>query len=370
MSTIKVMLAGDVMTGRGIDQILRHPSDPTLYESFAKSANDYVRLAEEKADGPIPRQVSFDYIWGDALKALEAEAPDARIVNLETAVTRADRPAPKGINYRMNPRNIPCITAAGIDCCILANNHVLDWGREGLAETLAVLGSAGIGVAGAGATVDAATAPAIVPLREGSRLLVYAFACPSSGVPHDWAAGTDRSGVNFLAEPSEAAVGEIAGRIRRNRRTGDIVICSLHWGPNWGYDISSRDRAYAHGLIERAGVDAVYGHSSHHPKPVEVHAGKLILYGCGDLLNDYEGIGNHEPYRDDLTLIYLVSIDSDTRRLAELKMIPFHIRSFRLNQAGTGEVEWLRATMDRECRRFGRGVTIAADGNLRLSDRT
>ena len=60
--------------------------------------------------------------------------PDARIINLETSITRSEDYAPKGINYRMSPENADCLRAAGIDCCVLANNHVLDWGRRGLLE--------------------------------------------------------------------------------------------------------------------------------------------------------------------------------------------------------------------------------------------
>ena len=76
---------------------LPFPADPRIYESFMKSANSYVQLAEQ-ANGPIRRPVDFDYIWGDALPELNNRKPDARIINLETAVTRSASPAPKGIN--------------------------------------------------------------------------------------------------------------------------------------------------------------------------------------------------------------------------------------------------------------------------------
>jgi ribonuclease BN (tRNA processing enzyme) len=65
--------------------------------------------------------------------------PDARIINLETAVTRSNDLAYKGINYRVSPENAACLAAFKIDSCVLANNHVLDWGRSGLRETLATL---------------------------------------------------------------------------------------------------------------------------------------------------------------------------------------------------------------------------------------
>ena len=123
------------MLGRGIDQIMRCPSDPTLYESYVTSALGYVELAE-RANGPIPRKCSFDYVWGQALGDLDAARPAARIINLETSITTSMSPAPKGINYKMHPGNVSCLKAAKVDCCVLANNHVLDWGREGLLETL------------------------------------------------------------------------------------------------------------------------------------------------------------------------------------------------------------------------------------------
>ena len=148
--TITLFLCGDVMTGRGIDQILPNPVHPQIYEAYMTSARGYVKLAE-KVNGPIPKPVDFPYIWGDALEELQLTNPDARIINLETAVTtRSELWAGKGVNYRMHPRNIPCITAAKIDCCVLANNHVLDWGYAGLTETLTTLASANLKAAGAG----------------------------------------------------------------------------------------------------------------------------------------------------------------------------------------------------------------------------
>ena len=117
MNSIKLFLCGDVMTGRGIDQILASPSEPQMHESYMESALDYVMLAEH-ASGPIPRAVAPSYIWGDALAEFERFRPDRRIINLETAVTRSGDWLPKGINYRMNPANVACLTAASIDCCV------------------------------------------------------------------------------------------------------------------------------------------------------------------------------------------------------------------------------------------------------------
>ena len=73
-------------------------------------------------------------------KIFEREEPQAKIINLETAITRSDTHwQSKDVHYKMNPQNIPCLTMAGIDCCALANNHTLDWGISGLLDTLDTL---------------------------------------------------------------------------------------------------------------------------------------------------------------------------------------------------------------------------------------
>jgi poly-gamma-glutamate synthesis protein (capsule biosynthesis protein) len=140
---MKIFLCGDVMLGRGIDQVLPEPCPPRLYEDYMHSAVGYLDLAE-KANGPIPRPVDFAYVWGAALEELSRAKPRARIINLETTITRSESYEPKGINYRMSPENAGSLASASIDCCVLANNHVLDWGLAGLRDTLARLHELGI----------------------------------------------------------------------------------------------------------------------------------------------------------------------------------------------------------------------------------
>jgi poly-gamma-glutamate synthesis protein (capsule biosynthesis protein) len=352
------------MTGRGIDQVLPHPSKPRIYESYMKSARGYVELAE-RAHGPIRRPVDFAYIWGEALAELEARSPDLRVINLETSVTTSDEAAPKGIHYRMHPANVPCLRAAGIDCCVLANNHVMDWGAAGLLETLDTLQGTGLATAGAGRDLTEADRPAVLEVPGKGRVLVFAFGHSSSGVPRDWAASKGRPGVSVLSDLSSHTAKRVAERVRRWRRAGDVVVASIHWGSNWGYSIPRPHRVFAHRLIDLGAADVVHGHSSHHPRPMEVHEGRLILYGCGDFLNDYEGISGHEEYRSDLVLAYYVTLDREGR-LVRLEMTPFRTRQFRLERASRRDAVWVRATLDREGRKLGTRVELAHDGTLVL----
>jgi len=358
----KLFLCGDVMTGRGIDQILAAPCDPALEEPWVKDARDYVALAEG-AHGPIPRGAGAAYVWGEALAILCAERPDARIVNLETAVTTSPERAAKGINYRMSPANAACLAAARIDCCVLANNHVLDWGAPGLEETLDTLHGAGIRTAGAGRSAAEAAAPAILDAPPGGRVLVFAYGLASSGVPAAWAAGERRPGVSWLPDLTAASADGVARHVLDMKRAGDIAIVSLHWGPNWGYDVAREQRAFAHRLVAAGAADLVHGHSSHHPGALEVHRGRLILYACGDFINDYEGIEGHESFRPDLTLMYLPTLDDSSGALRELEMRPMRLRRFRLERAAEDDAEWLAGTLRRVS---GMNLERASDNRLRL----
>lgn len=361
---LTLFLSGDVMTGRGIDQILPHSVDPRLYEPWVLDARTYVRLAEER-NGPIPRDVPYDYVWGDALDELARIRPDLRIINLETAVTTSDDHWPhKAIHYRMHPANVPVLTAAGIDACVLGNNHVMDWGRDGLEETLEALRVAGLHAPGAGVDDQAAVAPAELETGSG-RLLVFSYGSPTAGVPPKWRASGDEPGVSLLPELGAPGARVIIEDVRAHRREGDRVVVSIHWGGNWGYAVPPEQRELAHQLVDAGAADVVHGHSSHHPKGIEVYRGGPILYGAGDFLNDYEGIPGHEQFRGDLTLMYFPGLDA-SGSLTSLEMVPMRIRRFRLERASEEEAAWLAATVDRESRGFGARVERIAEGRLAL----
>jgi poly-gamma-glutamate capsule biosynthesis protein CapA/YwtB (metallophosphatase superfamily) len=363
---LTLFLSGDVMLGRGVDQILAHPGDPRLYERMVRDARTYVDLAVQ-VNGPIPQPVDWSWPWGEALQLLKAAGCDARIINLETSITTSDDYAKgKAVHYRMNPANIEAVAAVRPDVCVLANNHVLDFGPSGLLQTLDALSAAGLRSAGAGRYLDEAQAPAIVPIPQtGGRLLIFAFGSPSSGIPYGWTAAEDRLGVYVVNPLTNAAADELCHRVGEVRQPGDVTIVSAHWGSNWGYRVDSEQVRFAHRLID-GGVDLVHGHSSHHPRPLEVYRKKLILYGCGDLVDDYEGISGHEEYRDDLRLLYLPRLDRTTGELAELKMAPLQARQMRLQRASSRDAEWLRKTLDKVSRRFGSRIDLGPDGLLAL----
>jgi poly-gamma-glutamate synthesis protein (capsule biosynthesis protein) len=364
--TLTLFLCGDVMTGRGIDQVLPHPSDPTIHESYMKSALGYVQLAED-ANGPIPKPVDFDYIWGDALEVLEQVSPDLRIINLETSITTSDDYWPqKSILYRMHPGNIPCLTAAGIDCCVLGNNHVMDWGYRGLLETMESLRNAGIQAPGVGLNIDKALEPAIFGTADTGRVLVFSAGSESSGVMPGWAATKRGAGIYRITKFSDSEAYKIGARIRAATQPGDIAVMSLHWGGNWGYEVDESRQAFARLLIDKGGVDVVHGHSSHHVRGVEIYRNRPIIYGCGDFVNDYEGIERYEEFRGDLSLMYFPTLDRRSGELLNLEMTPMRIKRFRIQHASAEEATWLAETLDRESARLGARVGLTPGQKLRV----
>ncbi|MGC1183137.1 CapA family protein [Legionella sp.] len=333
-SPLRIFLSGDVMTGRGIDQILTHPTEPKIYESYIQDARDYVFLAE-RINGKIPRFIHGDYLWNDALKELDRRQPDVSLINLETSVTSDGIPClSKGIQYRMHPENIDAITAARINVCSLANNHILDWGINGFCETLETLNKERIAHAGAGQNIQQAQAPGILSTPKiAGKILIFSMGTSTSGIPKDWGATATQAGVWLLNDLGTQTIKQIKKTIECYKQPGDFCIISIHWGGNWVDQIPLHHQTFAHELIDTIGVNLIHGHSSHHPIGIELYKDTPILYGCGDLINDYEGITNYKEFHNNLSLMYFLEFDIPDLKFKQLELISFERKKFKLNYA-------------------------------------
>jgi poly-gamma-glutamate synthesis protein (capsule biosynthesis protein) len=197
-------------------------------------------------------------------------------------------------------------------------------------------------------------------------VLIFAYATGTCGVPPSWAARDDRPGINLLPDLSDQAVAWVKKDVAAIKQPGDVALVSIHWGGNWGYAITPKERHLAHRLIDEAAVDVIHGHSSHHAKGIEVYQDRLILYGCGDFLNDYEGIGGHEIYRGDLSLMYLPTFSPSTGRLVEMRLFPMQIRRFQTIHAAAEDSKWLLQVLNREGEQLGTRLLPAGDGSFVL----
>jgi poly-gamma-glutamate synthesis protein (capsule biosynthesis protein) len=173
--------------------------------------------------------------------------------------------------------------------------------------------------------------------------------------------------VNRLPNLSERSADALCRHIAAWRRDGDIVVVSIHWGGNWGFDVPAEQRAFARTVIARGGVSVVHGHSSHHAKAVERHRDGLILYGSGDFLTDYEGIGTSGGYRDDLVLLVLPEIAVADGGVRACTLAPFQLRRMQLTRPSAGDRRWLADALARESAPFGTAVETTNIGHLAVT---
>jgi poly-gamma-glutamate synthesis protein (capsule biosynthesis protein) len=163
-----------------------------------------------------------------------------------------------------------------------------------------------------------------------------------------------------LDDLDRVAADRVIGHLLASSSPGDIRVVSIHWGSNWGYDVPRSQRTFAHRLID-GGVHVVVGHSSHHVRPVELRGGGLVLHGCGDLVNDYEGIGGYEEFRGELRALHVATLDAGSGRVEELHLVPFRSRRLRLERATAEQTRWLARALDAACRGLGTRVEVVGD---------
>jgi len=104
-------------------------------------------------------------------------------------------------------------------------------------------------------------------------------------------------------------------------------------------------------------------------KAIDVFKGRLILYGCGDFLTDYEGISGYEMFRGDLALMYLVELDPDSGELIAARLVPMQMRRFRLEHASPSDAKWLCNLLNKLGERFGTAVRLEEEHSLSLKSR-
>lgn len=322
-----ITLLGDIMLGRLIDQLLPYHVDECEEAKHAASfRKSYKHLQDYDTESP----------WGNSLDFLRKS--DLVLGNLETAATTCAKKWPnKVFNYRMHPANVACLKAAKIAYVSLANNHTLDFCREGLHETIEVLESSGIAYAGAGRTVEEATRPGI--LRLNPSLTASGETQPEHEIhlfsysdhPDDWKSVPEFNLIRYDSASKAKLKEQLTKDYTKVPSTPALKIVSVHWGPNYSWNPDEDIRALAHFLIDSCGVDLIQGHSSHHVQGAEVYKGKLIIYGCGDFVDDY---AVNPQFRNDLSAawnVHVVGLSDGRAVLKRLEIFPNRISKFQAN---------------------------------------
>jgi len=318
---VRILLAGDVMLGRLVNQALKH-KDP-------------------------------DYVWGDTLPLFRAA--DVRICNLECVLSDRGRPwsvPPKVFHFRSDAKNVSVLAAAGIDVVSLANNHVLDYEYVALLEMLDILERAAIRYSGAGRNRNEARRPAVLD-RNGKRVAVIA----ATDNEPSWEAAAELPGTFYTPiDTSDHRAAELIALVSETARHATVLIVSLHWGPNWGYDPPREHVLFARTLID-AGAAIVFGHSPHVFRGVEIYKGKPILYSAGDFIDDY---AVDEVERNDESFVF--TIDVEDRSVSEIALYPTLISAFQARRADPGMGRQIAAKMQALCGGLGTRSSWSAAG--------
>ncbi len=318
---------------------------------------------------------SYEYPWGNLLPLLNKT--DLNLINLETTLTSSINAVPKVFNFKSDPENVESLKRAKIDVVTLANNHILDFGIEGLEDTLQALGKAGIQHVGAGLNIEEAKKPVIMDIKNTTiGIIGYTDNEPT------WKATATKPGTNYVYIGDHSTAGgpqpnglppglltkfelkkhnfsdlkyrEVIREIIKLKRKVDILIFTIHWGPNMVQHPTIAFQRFARVAID-AGVDILHGHSAHVFQGIEIYKNKVIFYDAGDFIDDYYVTPS---LRNDRSFLFLVEVNKEG--IKGIQLVPVLISRMQVNKAKGKDYVKSMAMMKSLSRAFG--TTIAEKG--------
>src|SRR5919204_4000278 len=318
-------LLGDVMLGRAVAEALRTTAPAEL--------------------------------WGEELRAICASL-DLVVCNLECCISDRSEPTRripgKPFFFRAPALAVEALSAIGVRAVSLANNHALDYEEGALADTIDLLGRAGIAPSGAGLGPQAARRPAVVDA--GGRRI--GLACVSDHPP-EYAAVPGRYGIahaDLHRGPPAWLVEEISGL----RERCDAVIAFPHWGPNMTAAPARWQRQTA-ARLQDAGADLVAGHSAHVFHGVASWNGRLALPDLGDALDDYRV----DPVlRNDLGLLAIWRPGAGP---GELELVALRLDFCRTDLARGDDAGWIAARLADASAKLGTGIERLDEALFRVA---
>ena len=267
-------------------------------------------------------------------------AADVAMVNLETAVTERGSPADKEFTFRAPETAFDALSEGGVDVATLANNHGVDFGREGLDDTLTAAAEAGpsaFPLVGVGGDAETAYQPWTTTVR-GQRLAVFgATQVLDAHLIGPWSATDSQAGIALAKDPTR-----LVEAIQGARRQADTVVVYLHWGAESMTCPTDRQRSLAQALKD-AGADIIVGSHAHRLQGAGRLGDSLVAYGLGNFVF-YAASG---PATDSGVLTVSVT----GRRIDDYRWEPARIESGVPNPIGADEADDARADWDslRDC---------------------
>jgi poly-gamma-glutamate capsule biosynthesis protein CapA/YwtB (metallophosphatase superfamily) len=309
------------------------------------------RSVNERWAGEDPTEV-----WGSTLPRLREL--DGLLANLECCISEGGERWPgKTYYFRADPSfAVPALKRAGASFASLANNHILDFGESALRDTRRYLEDADVSHAGAGLDRDTALDPAVF---EAGGLTVAAFGLTDQFSAYgamENEAGTAFTRLDGAVPSTRKLIEDVIGRAQEN--DPDLVVASLHWGPNWETEPDTTQEGFARWLVDK-GVDVVHGHSAHVLQGVEVYQGRPIIYDAGDFVDDYVSYVDRQGVRNKRSALFELVVSDGA--LDELRVVPIHIQDETATLADGETVEWVRETVSERSDPYD--TTVERDGD-------
>jgi poly-gamma-glutamate capsule biosynthesis protein CapA/YwtB (metallophosphatase superfamily) len=276
-STTTILFTGDIMLSRGVmSEVKKHGDDPTFPFVFIASTTRVADILVGNLESPI-----------------------------STRGTDQGNPYP----FRADPMIIPGLQFAGFDVLTLANNHILDWGREALSDTVSRLNDASIRVSGAGRNESEANTPAIVQSK-GMTFAIFSY--------------TNLNSKSFFATGNSAGTSrfderEIVTAVQNAKKEGKVVIVSMHWGDEYRSRANVAQQKLGKTFID-AGADIVVGHHPHVAEEVERYGNGWIAYSLGNFIFD-------QNFSEETNKGLLLEATVTRGRVTGVRLVPIRINT-------------------------------------------
>jgi poly-gamma-glutamate capsule biosynthesis protein CapA/YwtB (metallophosphatase superfamily) len=327
-----------VRSARAWVKILEEANSPTAEDSTSRDSSSTVVLSFA---GDCTFANHFEDFVGDQLgypfeRFNLLSQSDISMVNLENPITKRTQRVKKKFNFKMDPKYLGILQLAGIDIVTVANNHIFDYGPEGLLDTIHLLDSVGIKHVGAGRNAEEARKGVLFDIK-GFR--IGFLGCFGAGA---FAATSSQAGV---APRSEAMVTRDIQSLRQIDKA-DYVVVSIHWGTEKALHTEEWQVNLAHSVVD-AGADLVVGHHPHVLQGIERYKNAFIAYSLGNFLFG----GNSRSTYD--TAVLKVELGRGVRMIS---IVPIHVEDWQPFVLSGSEGERVVALVRERSRRFRESI--------------
>ena len=290
------------------------------------------RLFNDKLENMLDKD--YKKIFGNIYPKLIKS--DLVAVNLETTIcdiSEEEKYPNKVFNYKLQSKYSNILKVANIGYVSLANNHICDYKKQGLIETINNLEKLGISHVGAGIDSNEAKKYIIKEIKNKSSDTIKIAFFSMCDHMEEWEADKNKHGIFYIPINSTKMNSKQKEAIQlvkdlKSKNIVDFIVFSCHWNSNYVEKIDLSFKKFGRALID-AGVDIIHGHSPHHILPIEKYNGGVIMYSLGGFVDDY---ALDKDFRNDIGICVKFMLEKGKNVSDNMKIIYHKIQNLEMNQ--------------------------------------